>query len=77
MNGDSDAGFVAAVAAAQQADVAVLALGESGLKPFISSIGLFNTKAANVIALCRRLIEEYGGKVPRTREALIRLGMKP
>ncbi|HWI25158.1 MAG TPA: endonuclease III [Lysobacter sp.] len=48
----------------------ILALGESGLKPFISSIGLFNTKAANVIALCRRLIEEYGGDVPRTREAL-------
>jgi endonuclease-3 len=48
----------------------ILALGESGLKPFISSIGLFNTKAANVIALCRRLIEEYGGEVPRTREAL-------
>jgi endonuclease III len=48
----------------------ILALGEDGLKRYISSIGLFNTKAANVIALCRRLIEEYGGQVPRTREAL-------
>jgi len=48
----------------------ILALGEDGLKRYISSIGLFNTKAANVIALCRRLIEEYGGDVPRTREAL-------
>ena len=48
----------------------ILALGEAGLKRYISSIGLFNTKAANVIALCRRLIEEYGGEVPRTREAL-------
>jgi endonuclease III len=48
----------------------ILALGEEGLKRHISSIGLFNTKAANVIALCRRLIEEYGGEVPRTREAL-------
>jgi endonuclease-3 len=48
----------------------VLALGEEGLKRYISSIGLFNTKAANVIALCRRLIEEYGGEVPRTGEAL-------
>jgi len=48
----------------------ILALGEEGLKRYISSIGLFNTKAANVIALCRRLIDEYGGEVPRTREAL-------
>ena len=49
---------------------AILALGEDGLKRYISTIGLFNTKAANVIALCRRLIELHGGEVPRTREAL-------
>ena len=49
---------------------AILALGEDGLKRYISSIGLFNTKAANVIALCRQLLEEHGGEVPRTREAL-------
>ena len=48
----------------------MLALGEEGLKRFISSIGLYNTKARNVIALSRILIEQYGGKVPLSREAL-------
>ena len=48
----------------------MLALGEDGLKPFISSIGLFNTKARNVIALSRILEEQYGGEVPLNREAL-------
>jgi endonuclease-3 len=48
----------------------MLALGEEGLKPFISSIGLFNTKAKNVIALSRILIEQYGGEVPLDREKL-------
>jgi endonuclease-3 len=52
---------------------AILALGESELKRHISSIGLFNTKAANVIATCRILLEEHGGEVPRSREALERL----
>lgn len=49
---------------------AMLALGEEGLKPYISSIGLFNTKAKNVIALSRILIEQYGGEVPLEREKL-------
>ena len=49
---------------------AILALGESGLKPFISSIGLFNTKAANIIAACRMLVDRHQGRVPETREAL-------
>ena len=49
---------------------AMLALGEAGLKPFIASIGLFNTKARNVIALSRILLEQHGGEVPLTREAL-------
>ena len=49
---------------------AILDLGEDGLKRYISSIGLFNAKAKNVIALCRLLIECHGGEVPRTREAL-------
>ena len=49
---------------------AMLALGEAGLKKHISSIGLFNTKAANVIATCRILVEQYDGRVPREREAL-------
>jgi len=48
----------------------MLALGEEGLKPYISSIGLFNTKAKNVIALSRILIEQYGGEVPLDREKL-------
>jgi len=58
---------------------AMLALGEDGLKRYISSIGLFNTKAANVIALCRQLLERHGGEVPRTRaelEALPGVGRK-
>ena len=49
---------------------AILDHGEDGLKRYISTIGLFNAKARNVIALCRLLIEQHGGEVPRTREAL-------
>ena len=49
---------------------AILELGEAGLKGYISSIGLYNAKAANVIATCRQLLELHGGEVPRTREAL-------
>ena len=48
----------------------MLALGEEGLKPFIASIGLFNTKAKNVIRMAQILIEQHGGEVPLTREAL-------
>jgi endonuclease-3 len=48
----------------------MLALGEDGLKRYIKTIGLFNAKAKNVIALSEKLIKEYGGKVPHTREAL-------
>jgi len=48
----------------------MLALGEAGLKPFISSIGLYNMKAKNVIATAAILIEKYGGEVPLDREAL-------
>ena len=48
----------------------ILALGEAKLKTYISSIGLYNAKAANVIAMCRLLIERHGGAVPRDREAL-------
>jgi len=49
---------------------AMLALGEERVRDFIRTIGLFNTKAKNVIALSRILVEEHGGEVPRTREAL-------
>jgi endonuclease III len=48
----------------------ILALGEARLRSYISSIGLYNTKAKNVIALCRILIDQYGGQVPLQREAL-------
>ncbi len=48
----------------------MLALGEAGLKQHIKTIGLFNTKAKNVIALSRILVERHGGEVPRDREAL-------
>ena len=48
----------------------MLALGEAGLKRYIKTIGLFNTKAKNVIALSRLLIEKHGGEVPRDRDAL-------
>ena len=49
---------------------AILALGEEALKRHIATIGLFNTKAKNVIATCRILVERYAGEVPRSREAL-------
>jgi endonuclease-3 len=49
---------------------AMLALGEEGLKAHIRTIGLFNSKARNIIQTCRLLIEHHGGKVPREREAL-------
>jgi len=49
---------------------AILALGEDGLKEYISSIGLYNAKARNIIALCRILLESHGGAVPRDRAAL-------
>ena len=49
---------------------AMLALGEAGLKRHIATIGLFNTKAANVIAAARMLVEQHGGEVPRDRASL-------
>ena len=48
-------------------------LGVGGLKKYIRTIGLYNTKAENIIKTCRILIEEHGGKVPASREALERL----
>mgnify|MGYP001207939835 CR=1 FL=1 len=49
---------------------AMLALGEEGLKGYIKTIGLFNSKAANIIKACRVLVEQHGGEVPAEREAL-------
>jgi endonuclease-3 len=51
----------------------MLDLGEPGLKTYIKTIGLFNTKAKNVMALSRLLIDEHGGEVPRDRAALEKL----
>ena len=51
----------------------MVALGEAGLKEHIKTIGLFNTKAKNVIALSQALIAEHGGQVPASREALEKL----
>lgn len=49
---------------------AIFDLGEEGLKAYISSIGLFNTKAKNIIATCRILLDQHAGEVPRERAAL-------
>jgi endonuclease-3 len=51
----------------------MLALGEDGLKAFIKTIGLFNTKAKNVMKTARILVDEHGGVVPQDREALEQL----
>ena len=52
---------------------AILDLGVDGLSPYIKSIGLFNSKARNIIATCRLLLERHGGAVPALREDLKRL----
>ena len=49
---------------------AILALGVDGLKEYIKTIGLFNSKAENIIKTCRDLIEKHHGEVPEDREAL-------
>ena len=51
----------------------MVALGEAGLKNYIKTIGLFNTKAKNVIALSKILIDEHNSQVPREQEALEKL----
>ena len=58
---------------------AIYALGEEGLKDYIKTIGLFNSKAKNIIQTCRILIEEHGGEVPddqKKLEALPGVGRK-
>ncbi|MEN3352260.1 MAG: endonuclease [Betaproteobacteria bacterium] len=51
----------------------ILALGTPGLERYIKSIGLYRTKAKNVIEICRILIRDHGGEVPRTRDELEKL----
>lgn len=48
----------------------ILTLGETGLKEYIKTIGLYNSKAANIIKLCQSLLEKHQGQVPQTREQL-------
>ncbi len=58
---------------------AILALGEEGLKEYIKTIGLYNSKAANIIKLCQSLLDKHNGEVPKTRpelEALAGVGRK-
>jgi endonuclease-3 len=52
---------------------AILALGVDGLSPYIKSIGLYNSKAKNIIATCRLLLERRAGAVPSSREELEQL----
>jgi endonuclease-3 len=52
---------------------AIAALGEEGLIPYIQTIGLYRTKAKNIVGLCRSLLDEHGGEVPASREALEKL----
>ncbi|HEY7928546.1 MAG TPA: endonuclease III [Steroidobacteraceae bacterium] len=49
---------------------ALLALGAAGLKRHIRTIGLYNTKARNILSTCKLLVEQHGGQVPRERAAL-------
>jgi endonuclease-3 len=49
---------------------AILALGVTGLSRYIRTIGLYNGKAKNIIATCKLLLEQHGGEVPQSREAL-------
>ena len=56
--------------AAANTPAAMAALGEDGVRQHIRTIGFFNSKATNVMATCRALVEHHGGEVPRDREAL-------
>lgn len=55
---------------AANSPAALSALGVKGLSKYIKSIGLYNTKARNIIAMCRLLLQKHGGEVPTTRVAL-------
>ena len=58
---------------------AIYDLGEEGLKEYIKTIGLYNSKGANIIKLCRKLLDDFQGEVPQTRaelESLAGVGRK-
>jgi len=59
--------------AAANTPAALLKLGPAGLENYIKRIGLYRTKAKNILATCRLLLDQYGGEVPITREELERL----
>ena len=59
-----------ALFAAADTPAKMAALGEAQVQELIKTIGLYRTKAKNVVALSKKLVEEHGGEVPRTREAL-------
>lgn len=48
----------------------ILALGEEGLRPYLKTVGLYNGKTKNLIALSRLIVQQHGGKIPRSREEL-------
>ena len=48
----------------------IFALGVAGITPYIKTIGLYNSKARNIIKTCQILVDDYGSEVPQTREAL-------
>jgi endonuclease III len=52
---------------------AIVALGVEGLEPYLRTIGLWRSKAKHLVAACRILLDEHGGEVPRSRDALERL----
>jgi endonuclease-3 len=58
---------------AARTPAAMLALGVDGLTPYIKTIGLYNSKAKNIIATCQALVTQHAGEVPRTRDALEKL----
>ena len=49
---------------------AIYELGVEGVKPYLKTVGLYNTKAKNLIGLCQQLIERHGGEIPSDRESL-------
>jgi endonuclease-3 len=49
---------------------AIFDLGEDGVKEYLRTVGLYNSKAKNLIGLCREILEKHGGQVPSNREAL-------
>jgi endonuclease III len=48
----------------------IAALGEDGVRPYLKTVGLYNAKSKNLIALCKLILEKHDGKVPKTREGL-------